>query len=155
MSADIVEMFWQRVQRGAPCECWHWTGTTDGRYGQLFHGKRWVKAHRLSWEIANGQPFPAGLFACHSCDNPRCVNPAHIWPGTNAENQRDAVAKGRFTVWNRGLVMPKTSTHCQRGHPFDEANTLWRKGRRCCRTCQRASVARYDAKRRGKVCEAA
>jgi hypothetical protein len=52
-------------------------------------------ATQIAWEIDNGKPFPAGMMACHTCDNPGCVNPFHIWPGTMSENIRAAVVKGR------------------------------------------------------------
>jgi hypothetical protein len=72
-------------------DCWIWTGSRTSRgYGQY----RKTTAHRYSWILANG-PIPEGLFACHSCDVPSCVRPDHLFLGTQIDNMRDAVAKGR------------------------------------------------------------
>ena len=94
---DPVIRFWRFVQRKGPDECWLWTGGKAGKgYGQFYRSKHNpVGAHRFSWEIANGRPVPSGRMVMHSCDNPPCVNPAHLSVGTCADNHRDKTAKGR------------------------------------------------------------
>lgn len=60
-----------------------------------------VRAHVFAWEQANGRRVPDGLVVMHLCDQPNCVNPAHLQIGTQADNIRDSVEKGRFTRWHR------------------------------------------------------
>lgn len=74
--------------------CWAWTGRLDDKgYARFEYGPHQL-AHRVSWEIHNG-PIPMGLCVLHTCDNPPCCNPAHLFLGTRHDNVRDMDQKGR------------------------------------------------------------
>jgi hypothetical protein len=90
-----VERFWSKVDVREPDECWEWKAGRDrDGYGLFQLKRRQIRAHRFAWELANGSLL-GQLHALHSCDNPSCCNPTHLFPGTNTENTADMVAKGR------------------------------------------------------------
>lgn len=97
-TASLETRFWHYVDKSNPDGCWPWLSTrTDKGYGQIRAGgkpRRYLLAHRLSYEMVRG-PIPEGMVICHRCDNPPCVNPAHLFLGTHSDNMQDMLAKGR------------------------------------------------------------
>lgn len=94
--ADPAARFWSKVNKDAPSGCWEWTAAINQRtgYGQFKLDGKSVQSHRYSYQLAKG-PIPDGLLLLHDCDNRKCCNPDHLTPGTNVENMRDMVRKGR------------------------------------------------------------
>jgi len=86
--------------------------------------------HRVVFEECHG-PIPDGMYVCHTCDNPPCINIDHLFLGTPRDNMLDKVAKGRHSNGN------DRKTHCKRGHEFTEENTRMEGHRRRCRQCER------------------
>lgn len=143
---DVKARFWAKVDKRGPDDCWHWLGSNDGSYGQFWlFGKR-VRATRLSLAMATGEPIDNPKLACHTCDNPPCVNPAHLWWGTMSDNIKDAIAKGRCGISKmQARQHNRIRTECRRGHPLAGDNlTIRKNGKRLCRTCHLGNQRKYD-----------
>ena len=88
-----MKRFWDKVSIKKPC--WEWlAGKDKDGYGRFWLNGRFVRAHRFSYELAFG-PIPTNQLVCHTCDNTSCVNPGHLFVGTQQDNIRDKYKKGR------------------------------------------------------------
>lgn len=104
------ERFWSFVDKSAgPDACWPWTGARLKGYGQFRRDGNRRVATRLAWEYVTGSPLPDGMLIMHTCDNPPCTNPAHLRPGTNADNIADMWAKGRGSCGEKHRIATKGS----------------------------------------------
>jgi hypothetical protein len=88
--------FWSRIEKSKNHDaCWIWIGSCTSRgYGQICINGKMFSAHRVSWMVHFGK-IPDGLHVLHHCDNKKCVNPDHLFLGTNDDNIRDKINKGR------------------------------------------------------------
>lgn len=96
-SADFLTYFWARISVN-PGGCWEWRAAPADRAGHVAVTgsiRKHEYAHRLAWMLYTTDPIPPGICVCHTCDNPPCCNPAHLFLGTPLENMRDMWAKGR------------------------------------------------------------
>jgi HNH endonuclease len=136
-----------------PNGCMEWTGfRSQSGYGQAYNGRRSEVAHRVVYKLAFGE-IPEGMQILHSCDNPPCVNPAHLSIGTPRENSLQAVKRRRHAKVQ--------NTHCPQGHSYEEHGRLERNGWRACKLCSRikqrikagwpADIAESLPKRQGRV----
>ena len=138
---SLEKRFWAKVDRRGPDECWPWVGSSVRYRRGLFYrlGKR-TMATWTALELA-GRPRPSDKHdACHTCDNPNCVNPAHLWWGTKRENTQDMVRKGRHHSSRK--------THCPHGHALAGENLVINSsGLRECLTCRRSYLISWRRKR--------
>ena len=125
--------------------CWLWLGYLAGgkkKYAVWGQGRERVQVSHLALWL-RGIHVPSGFDACHTCDNPVCVNPDHLFVGTRKQNMQDARAKGR-------LVGYRKREFCKAGHPLSGDNLYidpkWQK--RHCRICMRRWGREHDARRR-------
>lgn len=102
MRKTLAERFWEKVDKQSPTDCWNWLATKTGfgygtiRVGSLTDGtRRKEMTHRLSYTMHTGLEIPKGKVVMHSCDNPSCVNPAHLSVGSYAENGKAAYDRKR------------------------------------------------------------
>lgn len=124
-----IDRFISRIKFFDIDRCWEW-GSYKSQlgYGKFAIGKKKFLAHRLSFLISRGE-IPNGVSVCHSCDNPSCVNPDHLFLGSHSDNMRDMYTKRRD--------YHSKKTHCKNGHEYAGDNIRQYKGLRRCMICRR------------------
>ena len=114
--SSLEPRFWSKVDKLDQHECWYWKASIDiNGYGQFLVNKgqlgnkttTMAKAHRVAWMLTHGD-IPKGMYLCHTCDMPSCVNPTHLFLGTQKDNMQDCVAKKRHGYGTVGLPLVYT-----------------------------------------------
>ena len=115
--------FWLMTREPRLSTCWEWVGTRDPKgYGRIYvpaHLSSWLRdgdglsggvyAHRIAWRIARG-PIPRGMNVLHHCDNPPCTRPSHLYVGSQLDNARDRVRRGRSkNAKRKSLMLPEVA----------------------------------------------
>ena len=143
VTPEFVAKFESRVVRDDCMSdgCHIWIGAKKAAgYGTIKNKGKTLNSHRASYTIYNGE-IPHGMMICHKCDNPSCVNPAHLFLGSQSDNIKDAVSKGR--LWQQ------KKTHCPEGHEYAGDNLYMRsETKRACRICKNKSALISAQKRR-------
>jgi len=104
LTEETIKRFWSHVDIRGPDDCWEYDTLFANGYGRFYlTTNNAFKANRISYAIANGDP--GNLLVCHTCDTPRCVNPSHLWVGTDQDNCDDKTDKGRQS---RGTTQPSS-----------------------------------------------
>jgi hypothetical protein len=116
---NTIEQLYANIDTsGGPDACWPWLGAGDkDGYGQTRWNMATRRVARIVWEHAHGEPLPEGLYACHTCDNPPCCNPAHLFLGSSSDNQYDYLEKkkaGQYPAYINGikLISPTVNSLC-------------------------------------------
>lgn len=135
---EVIDKFWSRVDKRGPDDCWEWKGGRfNTGYGIIYSNNRAMSTHRFSYLLNKG-PIPKGMFICHRCDNPPCVNPAHLFAGTPLDNQLDARSKNRFN--------PKRGEECHWSKLTDDTVSAIRRlvssGRTMCSVAKEFKIHR-------------
>ena len=123
--------------------CWEYTGYLEGGYGRMrFKGKAELVS-RISIRVFKPGEYIECLNVLHTCDNPKCFNPDHLYMGTQTQNGKDSVERGRARGGNTDKMF------CPRNHPYDEVNTYIepKTGRRQCKICRKKHLVFRDLNR--------
>lgn len=146
LTKQQLNRFWAKVDTKTENECWEWTASKNNKgYGQFAINKIAKSTHRISYTIHKGE-IPDTMSICHTCNNPPCVNPKHLYIGTDTQNMRQAADEKRLASQKK--------THCKSGHEFTPQNTALYKQKkrgdvltRVCRTCKKLN----DQKRSNRL----
>jgi hypothetical protein len=134
---SLAERFRSRAPVGPVDQCWEWPGLRHRQgYGVLWFKNEYLLAHRVGYELAFG-PIGEGLYVCHRCDNPPCVNPSHLFAGTQKENLEDMARKRRTRRLTREQVA--------------EAQSLWERGMRLRDVAERFGVHEKTISREARI----
>lgn len=141
----VEKRLWARVVKSPETDgCWVWMGAVCGKgYGVIgVEKQRMEMTHRVSWRIHRGE-IPDGMDVLHTCDNPPCMRPDHLFLGTQLDNMRDASKKGRLADRQRNR------THCKHGHGLTPENIYSNPKHgliRGCKMCHRINDRKQKAK---------
>ena len=121
--------FWSRVQKRGVDECWLWDGgKKPDTYGQFSVGSIQYVPSRVMWIIDRGE-IPGDLFVLHKCDNPPCVNPAHLFLGDHQDNAADMVAKGRHRLGPNQPKHPRAISPNKKRLNISMDRAIWKQGK--------------------------
>lgn len=145
LTEEQLKRFWAKVDKKADNGCWEWiAGRNSREYGNFKLNGKTVTASRVVWMLNHGE-ISSDIFVCHSCDNPPCVNPNHLFISDNQGNVDDMIRKKR----HRNQV----KTHCGKcSREYSIENTYHRSsGHRACKYCSDKSTREYYENNRDKV----